>query len=287
LEALLACGAIPSQCDEQGRSALLLAAMRGRKECVEMLLAAGAWEEVQEQGAKEEVCQWLKHFKLMVPDADLGDSAGKLTSPSALALSLCLIHEPEKPVRSFSPARIEERWAKTPHGRLAWLLKPVSQEDVHGGQGPLECAIVGYGIKEVARIISLGAPLIAEYSLDADGKDVGTALDLALLSRRFSLAQQLLSGLEGSSLAQLSTRAVVWSARDGRLELVRELLRLGAPAGQCDEAGRSALLMAATRGHTECASALLQANAWQCEGAREDVLDWATKWKMACFSGCE
>jgi len=162
------------------------------------------------------------------------------------------------------------------------------EDGVQEGQGLLQRAIMGYGVKEVERIISEGAPLIAEYKLDAKGDDVGTALDLAIVSCRYNLAMQLLSGPEAGELAQLSTRSVAWSARDGRLKILCEMLRLGAPAGQCDESGRSALLLAAMRGHADCAAALLQANAWQQEHSRGDVLEWATRMKMSCFSAyCE
>jgi len=265
LETLLRLGATPTQCDESGRSALLLASMRGRKQCIELLLAAGAWE--REPGSKEEVHKWLTHFKL-TPESQ--KSADILQAES--------LPQPASP-----------RWANTPHGRLAWPLGSAAREKEPEGQGPLEVAITGYGIKEVERIIALGAPLIAEYRLDAQGNDIGTALDLAVVSKRYNLAMQMLSGPEGASLATLSRRAVAWVARDGKTVVLRELLRLGAPAGQCDESGRSALLLAATRGRVECAAALVDAGAWQVEAAasREEVLDWGAKWQMMCFSTCE
>merc|ERR1712232_1544811 len=103
-----------------------------------------------------------------------------------------------------------------------------------------------------------------------------------MLSKRYTLALQFLSSAEADVLARLSTRAVAWAAREGRGDILRELLRLGAPAEQCDESGRSSLLLAATRGRTDCAAMLLEANAWQQEGSRDEVLEWATHWKMAC-----
>jgi len=152
------------------------------------------------------------------------------------------------------------------------------------GQGPLERAIIGYGVNEVQRIVAMGAPLTAEFRLDAKGCEMGTAVDLAILYKRYKLALQLLGGTEGNALARLSTRALAWSAREGQANLVRELLRLGATPGQCDELGRSALLLATMRGRSECAAMLLDAGAWQVEGASETVLEWASHFKMACFS---
>merc|ERR1711865_161279 len=234
--------------------------MRGQRLSVELLIAAGAWEQEntalaaataaaasapgdaaaakaagEAKGAKEELLKWMMHFKLPLPASEQQDA--NYEPPSALALRLGLI----QPSRSPQAAEVEEaRWTNTPHGRISWPLRPPEEKGLPEGQGPLELAITGYGVKEVERIIALGAPLTAEYRLDAQGSDVGTALDLAILSQRYTLAMQLLRGSEGPVLATLSTRAVAWTARDGKTGLLQELLALGAPSGQCDESGRSA-----------------------------------------------
>merc|ERR1712216_253432 len=132
-----------------------------------------------------------------------------------------------------------------------------------------------------------GAPLTAAFRLDARGHETGTALDLAILHKRHKLALQLLQDAEGNQyntgqLVQLSTRALAWSAREGKSSLVRQLLQLGAAPGQCDELGRSALLLATMRGQAECAGMLLDAGAWQVEGSSEQVLEWASHFKMSC-----
>eukprot|EP00439_Symbiodinium_sp_Y106_P035455 s3638_g4.t1 len=76
---------------------------------------------------------------------------------------------------------------------------------------------------------------------------------------RYRIAGQLLSSERGSDLAVHCRKAVVWSARDGQAELLEALLQRGASAEQSDSLGRSALLLACTRGHRRCAAALAAA----------------------------
>merc|ERR1711897_123165 len=94
-----------------------------------------------------------------------------------------------------------------------------------------------------------------------------------MLQRRFCLASRLVSLREGDALAQSSKYAVAWAARDGREPLLHTLLQSLADAGQHDERGRSALILAATRGHWPCAKALMDAGALEREDGqgRKDI----------------
>jgi len=101
---------------------------------------------------------------------------------------------------------------------------------------------------------------------------MGTALELALFKKKNRLAAEMLAlPADGPKLARGSARAVVWVARDGRLQLLRDLLGARADASQCDSQGRSALLLASKFGHAECAHALLQAGAGEREATMDEV----------------
>merc|ERR1719453_977806 len=91
------------------------------------------------------------------------------------------------------------------HERLTWATDlyredadPMPEEEIVNSKsdlmGPMRNAIMYSGIKEVQQLIGRGAPLIADYSLEADGQDLGagTTLDLLMLNKRFKLAAQLL-----------------------------------------------------------------------------------------------
>eukprot|EP00931_Biecheleriopsis_adriatica_P031551 TRINITY_DN18489_c0_g1_i1.p1 TRINITY_DN18489_c0_g1~~TRINITY_DN18489_c0_g1_i1.p1 ORF type:complete len:619 (-),score=146.38 TRINITY_DN18489_c0_g1_i1:83-1900(-) len=248
LEALLRLGASPLQLDERKRSALLLAAMRGKKLCLQVLLQAGAWDEEQ---SLQEVEEWIARWKLM-PSDEVETRKGQ--------------------AQDTAVAQQEERWANTPHERLLWPIRR--------NQATAEQTIARDGVKQVEHMLSQGDNLLAEFALDAAGRDIGNALDCLLLSRRYKLAMQILQRPEGEKLAGGCTRALVWAARDGRTGLVGEMLKLGAEAGQCDEFGRSALLLAATRGRSSCVEALLAAEAWHHEACKEHVLYWMSFWQM-------
>merc|ERR1711879_6127 len=164
------------------------------------------------------------------------------------------------------------------HERMPW---PLRKTGVHQYQRPLEQAILNEGVAEVERLINLGAPVTADYYLDAARTDAGNALDLALLARRYKLASQMLNGVGGDALAQGSTRALAWASRDGQPHLLREMLQHGASASQKDEEGRSALLLATMRGHRPCVEALLAAGAWRSEEKCQEVQEWSVQMKIA------
>merc|ERR1712079_541675 len=131
--------------------------------------------------------------------------------------------------------------------------------------GPLEHAVLYKSKKEVLNNVRKGAPILLSSDLDEDAglkANAYTVIDLAM---------QLLSEDGCGEIARASTRAVAWAARDGCTDLLKELLRYTADAGQCDEQGRSALLLAASRGHGPCVDALLDAGAWHEERAPEEV----------------
>lgn len=148
----------------------------------------------------------------------------------------------------------------------------------------LSLALASGSKSEVRSLVRRGAPLLAKYDLDEFAKDKGTALDLAVLASRHALALEFfeLSPKCAHELSRKSVRALAWAARDGKHTLVETMLNFGAGAGAGRDAeGRSALLLAATRGCRECAMLLLRAGAWSSEPAPEEVSRWAIQWKMA------
>merc|ERR1712217_867050 len=128
--------------------------------------------------------------------------------------------------------------------------------------------------------IQQGGALLAEYPLTGIDRLMGNALDLALQHRRFQLAAFMLKEPQAEALAKQCVFALAWAALEKRVEIVQQLLQLGANPCQCDESGRSALLLACMRGHGQCVSLLLEANAWSGEQNQDAVREWAAHWKL-------
>lgn len=269
LKSLLQLGADATQPDVENRSALLLAAMRGRKQCVAMLLQAGALEQ---EPCPQELETWLSHWKL-APSCHESAEATEVVEcvqPGSVAQQAL--------IAPGAPA-VQDRWANVPHTRAHWSLRPEDSPL----QLQLEQAIDREGVKQVRELISQEGALNAVFVLDRSKKDYGNALDLMLQRRRFKLAMECASLPEAEGLSRQSSHSLAWAASAGQLNLVRELTRLGAPIGQCDQEGRSALLLASIRGHSECVAALLEEGAWESETSPTQVLEWAAFWRMNCF----
>eukprot|EP00930_Biecheleria_cincta_P022626 TRINITY_DN16507_c0_g1_i1.p1 TRINITY_DN16507_c0_g1~~TRINITY_DN16507_c0_g1_i1.p1 ORF type:complete len:547 (-),score=108.31 TRINITY_DN16507_c0_g1_i1:186-1598(-) len=245
LTKLLQLGADANQLDEKNRSALLLAAMRGRKRCVAMLLQAGALEQ---EPCPQELASWLLQWKLETSchesSAATEDVVGSVHTGSAAQQTLI----------APSAVAVQDRWANVQHTRAHWSLRPQGSPL----QLQLEQAIDREGTKQVRELISQEGALTAVFVLDPSKEDYGNALDLMIKKRRFSLAMECASLPEAEELARQSSHSLAWAASAGQLNLVRELTRLGAPVGQCDQDGRSALLLASIRGRSECVAALLE-----------------------------
>jgi len=262
LELLVTHGANIAQQDEQKRSALLLAAMRGQGQCVNVLLGEGALELEQDGGT--EVNKWALHWKLQ--------------THLALHWKRCVWHGLNQP--AVADGAIED-------SREAVVTQqPDGETDSNlscrnGLQLRLQNAIVRSGVKEVKELLKKGAPLGAMYDLDELGKQTGSVLDLAVLHKRYDLALHLSNYEDSKSVVIPATRhAVAWAARDGKDNLVQELIRLGADVAQRDEKGRSALQLAALRGRKTCAQTLLAAGAWETESQREEVSESLLHWKL-------
>lgn len=254
LQELMRLGADIGQRDHFGRSALLLATMHGHAECAHILVGAGALDKEDQKGASE-VSQLMDNWK---------------SKPAALVDD-----------GQIAQARVAQtaRWANSSHQRMPWPLPRSGDEDEGCEQRmPLERAILYESRKDVEQLLREGAQVLGDFDLGSAG--TGNALDLAMLKKRFQLALQLLTESEGNKLARTSTRALAWAARDGRELILKELLRYEADAGQRDEQGRSALLLATQRGHGQCAQALLEAGAWEGEDAREEVRQRAAQWRL-------
>mmetsp|Transcript_122947 Transcript_122947/g.217709 ORF Transcript_122947/g.217709 Transcript_122947/m.217709 type:complete len:358 (+) Transcript_122947:81-1154(+) len=250
LQQLVVHGADVKQQDEQGRSALFLAAMRGHAPCVQLLLDADAM--ASEKDAAE-VRKWSVHWKMQNQLTDVPqDSAA-----------------PRKQVKNKQ------------EDLSAVATDVVSAETTL--QVQMYLAITLRGLKEVKDLILKGAPVCAMYDLDELGRDQGTALDLAISEKRYELVQYMMkeetSGC-GEYLVRASVRVVAWAARDGKDNILQELLRLGADANQCDEKGRSALHLAALRGQKDCVRTLLKAGVWEKESQQDAVRDLAAQWKI-------
>mmetsp|Transcript_86128 Transcript_86128/g.223852 ORF Transcript_86128/g.223852 Transcript_86128/m.223852 type:complete len:399 (-) Transcript_86128:53-1249(-) len=266
VEELLLRRAAPVQRDIEGRSALRLAASRGHGACVKALLEAGAWNQEPEQA---EVTRLVQHFKL-------GPALGEVGAEVLPQLA-------EEEVARLAEAQAVAEAAKHAEADEAAAAATAAEEERTALQTRLQFAIMKQGVKEVKALVAKGAPLVATYDLDEVGRATGTALDLALLHRRYDLALHLLSLPEGvgKDLALKSPRALVWAARDGRLQILQELLAFGADATQKDEKGRSALHSAAMRGHVPCVNALLEAGALQDEPLPGEVQGYLEKWDLA------
>jgi len=266
LEELLRCGAPALQSDASGRSALQLAAARGKAPCVLVLLAAGAWGEEKEQA---QVQQWLVHLKL---GPALGDvAADVLPPPSGAALA-----------RAAAAEAAAERALAAEAQANATAAEAEAEREKAALQTRLQFAVMRQGVAEVKALVQKGAPLSAAYDLDEVGRETGTLLELALQHKRYELAQQLLSIREGAGeeLARTSRRAVAWAARDGRLQLLEALLRLGAQPAEQDEMGQTPLYLSAMRGQVACVRMLLEVGALEVEPFRDEVQSYLEKWHI-------
>lgn len=270
LRSLLLLGADAKQLDEANRSALLSAAMRGKKQCVAMLLQEGALEQ---EPCPQELETWLSHWKIAASCHESSEAmddgvelvpSGSMTQPNQVAPGVLVV---------------QDRWSNVPHTRAHWSLRPQDTPL----QMQLEHAIDREGVKRVRELISQEGTLTAAFVLDPTTKDYGNFFDLMIQKRRFKLALECASLPEAEELIRQSNRSLAWAASEGQLNLVRELTKLGAPVGQCDQHGRSALSLASIRGHSECAATLLEAGAWESETCPTQVLEWAAFWRMNCF----
>lgn len=186
--------------------------------------------------------------------------------------------------------RSADRWANSSHHRKRWPLRRdelPDESEVRPATSPitragdtLVAAVNRQDVGEVARLVRGGAPLFAKYNLDAEGLKLGTLLELAQSKRDERTAMKLLALPQyGAQLARVSTHTVNWAARDGHLHLLKELLAARADAAQRDTWDRSALLLAATNGHTNCASELMEAGAGGLENHMTEVRHWLEHWK--------
>merc|ERR1711918_5998 len=121
------------------------------------------------------------------------------------------------------------------------------------------------GVKDVKLSIQSGGDLLGEYPLTGIDRPMGNALDLALQHRRFQLAAFMLKEPQAAALAKQCVCALAWAALEKRVDILQEMLQMGANPCQCDESGRSALLLACMRGHGQCVALLVGANAWSGE----------------------
>lgn len=262
LDTLLELNADIMQVDEKGRSALFLAAMRGKQPCVRLLLDKGAFEVEEKQ---QEVQQWMEHWKIQ-PDGSVKPS----------------LKSQDKVVSSEKVQTTTSRWQNAPHERLQWTVQ--SSSEVHKLRYQLERAILAGGVAtEIDQLIANGAPLDGEYHIDAQKDDVGNALDLAVFARRYKLALHLLVRSEGAALVQSSTRALAWAAHEGQVMIVKNMLQLGALVTQPNKGGQSPLLLAAMRGQRQCFEHLVSAGAWQCEASPVEVREFAEQFKLTSF----
>merc|ERR1719254_76071 len=151
LDALLTLNADPMQVDEKKRSALLLAAMRGKQPCVRLLVEKGAFEQESKQ---QEVQQWMEHWKIQ-PDGS--------AKPN---------HKPIQNTVETAHTN-SNRWANPAHERLQWTLRRTGEGDEHKLKNALEQAIIAGGVvTEIDQLIANGAPLHAAYFLDAQKDDI-------------------------------------------------------------------------------------------------------------------
>jgi len=197
-----------------------------------------------------------------------------------------ILHRDITSERSYSA----KRWANTSHHRTRWPLRReellLDESDRKSPSSPvtrsgdtLVAAISRQDIGEVSRLVRGGAPLFAKYNLDTQGLNMGTVLELAQSKRDERMAMQLLALPHyGPHLARVSTRAVNWAARDGQLHLLKALLAARADVAQQDTWERSALLLSAMHGHTECASELMEAGAGELENHKTEVRQWLAYW---------
>lgn len=186
--------------------------------------------------------------------------------------------------------RSSQRWDNTAHPRKRWPLRRDEMPDeseMRPSTNVITCAgdtlveaVDRADIGEVARLMRGGAPLFAKYNLDAEGLNRGTLLEFAQSRGDEKMAMRLLALPHyGPNLARVSTRAVNWAARDGQSLLLKQLLAARADVTQKDNWERSALLLAAMHGHTDCVSELLEAGANDPEKHKTEVRHWMKYWK--------
>eukprot|EP00927_Polykrikos_kofoidii_P082897 TRINITY_DN8362_c0_g2_i1.p2 TRINITY_DN8362_c0_g2~~TRINITY_DN8362_c0_g2_i1.p2 ORF type:complete len:215 (+),score=37.86 TRINITY_DN8362_c0_g2_i1:67-645(+) len=119
-------------------------------------------------------------------------------------------------------------------------------------QAQLSNAIQSLPMKTIRGIVRRGAPLVeACYELGPMGEH-GTVVDLALYYHRPDVALSLMRLAEetgrGQDVARASTCAVAWAARDGRFDLLTDLLSCGADPLRKSWQGRTPLHAAMLRG---------------------------------------
>jgi len=285
LRTLLQSLADAGQHDERGRSSLLLAATRGHWPCANALMDAGALEREDCQSRKEIDQLLARQQHRQQPFTDDGSAMRERSGPATVspAVGVQQLEDAAAQDRKAS----SKRWENTPHERKPWYLY---REAPKAPPGPLEHAVLYKSKREVLSNVRKGAPVLLSSNFDEDTglkANSYTVIDLAMQQRRSHLALQLLGEDGGGEVARASTRAVAWAARDGCTALLKELLKYTADAGQRDEQGRSALLLAASRGHGPCIDALLDAGAWVEERAPQEVHKMVRQWKLAARPGFE
>jgi len=237
----------PRQC-----SALLAAVLHGHAAAAAKLIAAGAW-------AKELECsEVLRQAKLRGISGAVGATA--------------LNEDAEAPMWGSKEAELRTE---------------------------LQDAILS-GISSAVRgAVARGAPLLKRYRTDKVSPNAGRPLtptlvnpvDWAALEGSPNVARLLLELEKGlvapaNEQAPGTQSAVHIAARRGGaprwLALLRALLERGAPSGQVDPWGRSALHLATMNGNSAAAELLLQHGAWSHEQQRDEVRELATTQRVAC-----
>mmetsp|Transcript_125547 Transcript_125547/g.242020 ORF Transcript_125547/g.242020 Transcript_125547/m.242020 type:complete len:828 (-) Transcript_125547:63-2546(-) len=146
----------------------------------------------------------------------------------------------------------------------------------------LALAIHCRSVHEVRTLVLRGAPLLGNFQLEHPDEK-GNGLDLALYYQRPDVAFELLrvcTPKRDEELVRCSRRALVWAARDGRLDLMGELLKRRPQLLQRDWHGRTPLHVACLRGHENCALELLREGAWDIEPDQDSVRKWASHWQF-------
>mmetsp|Transcript_127727 Transcript_127727/g.221408 ORF Transcript_127727/g.221408 Transcript_127727/m.221408 type:complete len:283 (+) Transcript_127727:92-940(+) len=203
-------------------------------------------------------------------------------------------------------SRARRRWHNTPHKRLPWpsVLPDIEKVPISprwenhamqrltwpariadyavGSPESLKVAIERGSVAEVEELMTWGDPCSAVFELiEKDNLQcTGNLLDLALLKQRYRLVLRLLAGRreDAKQLACSATCAVMLAARAGQPEVLKQLLELSANPIQCDGHGRSALSLAAWRGHGQCVHLLFDAGALQEDPDRDRVQEMLSRY---------
>lgn len=236
---LLDCGADISRVDPWGRSPLHIAVMNGNVEVAQIMLNHGAWDHEQK---RHEVLKLAANQRVNCVLALSGYSEAAAFVDS-------------KTSSSGSPVSQESAELDEVHERD--LVKAIKVGDmikikvlVGRDANLLMLADLGYGIR-------------------------GNLIDVAVFHRRENIALLLLQLASEKGIARdlvVSTcHAVFWAVQRDFMQLLKELLKYGANAGQSDGICGSALRFAAEQSRSDAIVLLLEAGAWQAETEKELV----------------